>query len=89
MHTRSGCAALVRRVLRGACAAGVCRGAHAAGTGYGGTLKLRKLRLPAHEYRRCRGRLTGSGNGAVAADASGPVAAGVRHSCWLGDAGAD
>ena len=67
----------------------MCRGAHAAGTGYGGTLKLRKLRLPAHEYRRCRGRLTGSGNGAVAADASGPVAAGVRHSCWLGDAGAD
>ena len=50
-----------------------------------------KLRLPAQEYRRCRGRLTGSGTaaGAVAATDGGPVGAGVRHACWLGDAGTD
>ena len=61
------------------------------GAGCGGTLKLRKLRLPAQEYRRCRGRLTGSGTaaGAVAATDGGPVGAGVRHACWLGDAGTD
>ena len=67
-------------------------GAH--GLCCGHALKLRKLRFPAHEYRRCRGR-TLAGIGAVGASATGaglrrPLAPVVlRHPCWLGDAGAD
>ena len=98
--SRSACVALVQRLCGGCAVVHTQRACTErawsvqcarSGAGCGGTLKLRKLRLPAQEYRRCRGRLTGSGTaaGAVAATDGGPVGAGVRHACWLGDAGTD